>query len=84
MLALCCLLFRELEASQLTLPGHWFGLEMPVPDLALLSYLPVTCQDQDQLVLLPPLHLGHQLSSVCVPKMQQNWLFIFVFLLLLC
>lgn len=52
--ALCCLLFREHEASQSTLPGHCFGMEMPVPDLALLSYLPVTCQGRDHPVLLPP------------------------------
>lgn len=59
MLALGCLLFRELEASQLRFPGHCFGLEMSVPDLALLCY---------QLVLLPSLHLGHQLSSVWAQK----------------
>lgn len=45
---------QGLKASQLTLLDHWFGLEMPVPDLALLSCLPVTWQDQDQLVLPLP------------------------------
>lgn len=82
--ALCCLLFREHEASQSTLPGHWFGMEMPVPDLALLSYLPVACQGRDHLVLLPPLYLCHQLSSVWAPQMQQNWLFLLLLFLRCC